>query len=358
MDGLVAAVRAGDFTAAAADALLAVKPGKDHRIPLQYIRRTAQGIQSQADSLLDTGKALLRQVQVQAFLQIVNDPVAVLHHGGSHLDRPAAQQDEFQGILPGLYAAHGGKVHPAQRRVLPQFGDKAQGDGPNGVPAVAAHGALTVHGRRRDEGVQVDAGDRFDGVNGGNAVRAAAFCRLGGGTHAGNVWRQLRQHRNMAGPFGCRGEFLHQLRHLADIRPQAALGHVRAGKVQLHRVRAVFLAQVRQFAPFRLVLAHDGGENELARILCLQAAEYLHVLGHAVVGKLLDILKAHDASAIAGDGGKTGRCLVDVHGTDGLEADPRPARLEGALAHIVGAGDHRGGEQKRVFKRNTAQLAL
>ena len=74
------AVCAGNLAASAADAAFPVELGENHGIPLQCICGGAEGVQGQAHGLFDAGKALFRQVQVQASFQIVDDPVAVLHH--------------------------------------------------------------------------------------------------------------------------------------------------------------------------------------------------------------------------------------------------------------------------------------
>ena len=84
--------------------------------------------------------------------------------------------------------------------------------------------------------------------------------------------------------------------------------------------------------------------------------EDLHVLGDAVVGKLLDVLESDDAAVVAGDRGKARRRLMDIEGADRFEASARPARFKRAGAHIVGACHDRRGQQKRVFERDAAKL--
>ncbi len=214
-----------------------------------------------------------------------------------------------------------------------------------------------MHGGGRYIGVGVDAHHGFDGVDGGQAVRASAPGGFRGRAHPVHVGGQLGQHGDGAAALGGGGEPLHQLRHLADVRAQAALGHVGAGEIELHRVRPGLLAHAGQLRPFFLVLAHDGGQDELMGIVGLELAEDGHVFGRGVVGQLLDVLKPGDAAVVPQDGGKTGRSLVNVHVADGLEARAGPPGLKGPGAHVVGAGHHGGGQQEGVFQRDAAQVA-
>ena len=51
-------------------------------------------------------------------------------------------------------------------------------------------------------------------------------------------------------------------------------GHLRAGEVQLDHIRTGFRDQTRQLFPRLLVVAHDGGNQDLVRELGLQAAQH------------------------------------------------------------------------------------
>ena len=159
LDRLVSAVVAGDFAAAAAVAALLNELREEDRIPFQCISRFAQGVQSLADRFLHAAETFFRQVEGQPGLQVVDDPVTVLHDGCRDLDGAAAQQDEFHRVLPGLDPAHGGNVHAFQGWVLPQFGNEPQGDRFDGIAAVSAQGAVPMYGGICNKGVQVYAGD-------------------------------------------------------------------------------------------------------------------------------------------------------------------------------------------------------
>ena len=102
------------------------------------------------------------------------------------------------------------------------------------------------------------------------------------------------------------GKLLYQFRHLSDIASQSAFRHIRTGEVQLHCIRTVFLAQMRQFAPFRLILPHNRGQDEFRGVVFLQPAENLHVFLHTVVGKLLNILETHNTAVTADNRRKAG----------------------------------------------------
>ena len=150
----------------------------------------------------------------------------------------------------------------------------------------------------------------------------------------------------------------HLIRVLADIAAHAAFRHVGTGEIQFHSIRTVLFTQTCQFSPLLLVLTHDGCKNELGRVLRLQTAESLHVLCHAVVGQLLDVLEPNDTAVIAGNRRKARRSLMDVQCTDGLETCACPAGLKSTRAHVICACDDRGGKQERVLQRNPADITF
>ena len=144
----MAAVHTGDHAAAAADAPFPDELREDHRIPLQHVGGLTQRVQAQTDRVLYTGKAFLRQIQVQSVLQIVNDTVAILHDCRGNLDGTAAHQDKLQRVLPGLNAAHGGNMHSLQHRIPAKLRDKTESNRLDRVAAVPADGTVTVNSRR------------------------------------------------------------------------------------------------------------------------------------------------------------------------------------------------------------------
>ena len=213
-----------------------------------------------------------------------------------------------------------------------------------------------MYGRGRDVSLRIDADNALDRVDGRNAVCAAAFGGFRCGAHLRHIRRELSQDRKLrAAPCRC-GKALDQLRHLPDIRSETAVRHVGTGKVQFDRIRAVFFAQARKLRPFLIILTHDGCQDEFVRIVLLQPAEDLHILRHAVVGELFDILKPDDASVVPRDSRKPGRSLVDREGADRLERSASPARFKGSGAHVICAGYHRGRQQEGILQREPEQI--
>ena len=146
-DGLMSAVGTRYAAAAAADAALTEEVRVNNGIALKDVGCLADGIQRKSACLGKAFEILFGQIQIQACLQVVNNAVAVLHDGRCDLDGIRTQKDELQCVLPGLYAAHAAQVHALELRVLTQLGKKAQGDGPDGTAAVAAHGRHAVYSR-------------------------------------------------------------------------------------------------------------------------------------------------------------------------------------------------------------------
>ena len=181
-------------------------------------------------------------------------------------------------------------MHAGQVLILPELRNEAQRDRLDRVTAVSADRGSAAHRRRGNVGVRVDADDAFDRVDRRDAVRAAALCRLRRRAHARHVRRKLCKDRQLRSAPCRRGKALDKLRHLSDVRAEPFIHHVRAGEIQLDRVRAVLLAKPAELLPLRVVLPHDRGKNEFGRIIPLETPEDLHVLGDAVVGKLLDVL--------------------------------------------------------------------
>ena len=110
VDCLMASIPTGNQTAAAADAFAPQELGIHDGVPLQLLCIFYR-IQTQSHQLLNTLQALLIEISQQAVQKIVNDSVAVLHDCGSDLNAARTQQQEFQSILPRLYAAHAADVH-------------------------------------------------------------------------------------------------------------------------------------------------------------------------------------------------------------------------------------------------------
>src|ERR1019366_5917050 len=117
--------------------------------------------------------------------------------------------------------------------------DQVQGDGFDGRAAIPAVRGTAAHVGTRRQGIEIDAGDGVDGIDGGGRVGTAA---AGGARHradVGDVGGELDDH-------GRAGHFLDPLRDhagifgtLSDGAAHAALAHaVRTAEIQLEPVRA------------------------------------------------------------------------------------------------------------------------
>ena len=83
--GLVATVIAGDGTSAASYALLLVETWKEYRIPLQFIM-LHDGVLGYAYQGWNTSEPHRSHVIIQTGDQVLDDPVAILHHCSGNLE--------------------------------------------------------------------------------------------------------------------------------------------------------------------------------------------------------------------------------------------------------------------------------
>ena len=58
--------------------------------------------------MLDAARS---HVMLHAQHKVIDDAVAVLHHGGTHLHVAATQLNELQSIVPSLYTAEAAQFH-------------------------------------------------------------------------------------------------------------------------------------------------------------------------------------------------------------------------------------------------------
>ena len=101
-------------------------------------------------------------------------------------------------------------------------------------------------GRLRREGVEIDVGDRVDGVDQRHRVGAAVLGGAGRVADVGDVGRQLDDDRHAGRRLAPARDHLDVFRHLADGRAHAALAHaVRAAEIELDAVAAGVLDRFR-----------------------------------------------------------------------------------------------------------------
>src|SRR5690606_29172429 len=104
-------------------------------------------------------------------------------------------------------------------------------------PAIAAVSALSVNGRDRRHQVEVDVGDRVDGVDQRHRIGAAGLRRLGRLADVGDVWRELDDHGHARVLLAPAGDHLDVFWNLADRRAHAAFTHaVRTAEVEFDTV--------------------------------------------------------------------------------------------------------------------------
>ncbi len=127
-DGLVAAVHTGNIAPATTDAILSVEDGEYYGIAVQVVGRNKGGkpLTHQGGEF---GDASARHVVLKTQLEVIDDAVAILHHGGAHLQVAAAQLDELKRVSPGFNAADTAQFQVVHHGVLGHLEDEAQGDG-------------------------------------------------------------------------------------------------------------------------------------------------------------------------------------------------------------------------------------
>ena len=113
-DRLVAAVLAGDVAEPAVDALVLVDPGDDLVVQVELAPRLDPRHRA-ADDVADRLEALLAHPAFEAARQVLDDPESVMHDGRADLHRARAQQEELDGVLPGLDAADAADRHLDRR---------------------------------------------------------------------------------------------------------------------------------------------------------------------------------------------------------------------------------------------------
>ena len=153
--------------------------------------------------------------------EVIDNAVAILHHGGAHLYVSTTQLDELQRIAPCLdssdtailYLLHDGVLHHSQ--------NMAQSDGLDGFTRVARTCLTATHLRTLTKRYTLDGIDGRDGV---------CTCEIS--THSGlgdmsNIGRHLWNDRNLHTSLHVCREERHQFRVLTHIATHTALAHLR-----------------------------------------------------------------------------------------------------------------------------------
>ena len=172
-DGLVRGVLAGDVAQPALHAQVLVDPRLDVVLQIEElpVGDVADGV---ADEIVERAVALRIHPVRQPADHVVDDAETVMHGGGAHLHRARAQRHELGGVAPGADAADAADRLAVGFFVARDLRDHVQRDRLHGRPAIAAVRALAVDGGRGRHQVEIDAGDRIDGVDQRHRIGAAA----------------------------------------------------------------------------------------------------------------------------------------------------------------------------------------
>ncbi|MCY1192129.1 hypothetical protein D9M72_33840 [compost metagenome] len=213
----------------------------------------------------DSGMPMLVHPACQAVLHVLDDTEAMQHRCRAHLHGATAQGHELGGVTPVADAANATNRQAPRFRVAGDFRHHVQGDRLHCRTAVTAMGTLVPDNRVGHHAVQVDAGDRVDGVDQRHGIGPASVRGAGRLADIGDVRRKLHDHRQRAVRLAPAGDHFHIFRHLADGRPHAALRHsVRATEVQLDAISPGGFHQRQDELPRLLYARHHQRDDQCA----------------------------------------------------------------------------------------------
>ncbi len=227
---------------------------------------------------------------------IFDDAIAEVHHRRAHLHVAAAEQEELRCVAPGADAADaGGREHAFG--VTLHLLHHVESDGFDGGPAVSAMRAFAVDHRPRLKGVEVDASDGVDGVDGRERVCTCTFRGARGDADVGDVGRELDDHGCASFFFDPRCDALGVFGHLSDGRAHAALAHsVRATEVELETIGAGILDLRHDLVPgCALGADHERRDDDVLWIASLDLGDFAQIDDGGPVGDELDVVEAHHA---------------------------------------------------------------
>ena len=265
-----------------------------------------------------------------------------------------AQQNKLRRILPA-----GDPADPrdgqARSLVRSHLLHHVQRDGLDRRPAITAVRGLSAHVRTRRERVQIDPGDRIDGVDGREPVRAAALGRARHHADVGDIGCELHQHRRARNFFHPASDQLGVFGNLSDGAAHAALAHaVRAAEIQLQAVGARVFGLAHDLVPgLALRLHHQRSDHCMLRIAFLHFGNFAQVHVQRAIGDQLDIVESHHALAIPIHGGVTRRD-VDDGLAQRLPHRAAPAGIEGPHHLLAAIGGRSGRKPEGIRAANLA----
>src|SRR5579885_1012343 len=347
VNALVGTIPAGGVAEGAADAFFLVDAGDDLVVEVEVLP-LLNARKREAAKIIDARETFSAHPVGEAVGHVLDDAIAVMHDGGADLDGGAAEKEEFGGVAPVGDAADAGKRKSGIRIALNLLAEM-EGNGLDGGTAVTAVGGFAVNVGARREGVEIDSGDGVDGVDGGEAVGAAAFCGSGDGTNVGDVRSELDEDGRAGFLLDPGGDHFGVVGDLADGGAHAAFAHpVRAAEVEFEAVGAGILGLLHDFVPgFALGFDHEGSDDGVPGIAFLYFGDFAKVDVERAVGDELDVVEAHHALAVEIDGG-IARRDVDDGLAEGFPDGAAPAGVESAHDLFAAIGGRSGGEPEGI----------
>ena len=346
-------------TAAALDAQVLVDPRlgdvvEVEVLPVGHVRHRP------ALEIGQGGVALLVHPQLQPRDHLGHHAKTVGHRRGADLDVAGPQGDEFGGVAPGGDAADAGDRQAGGLRVAGDLGHHVERDRLDRRAAIAAVRALAVDLGLGREIVEVDRGDRGQGVDQRDRIRAPGLGGAGGEADVGDVGGQLHDHRHPGVALAPARHHLDVFRHLAHRRAHAALGHaVRAAEIELDAVGAGVLDPGQDAGPGILLAGHHQRDHDGAvGPGALDRLDLVEVGLQRAVGDQFDVVEPQQAAVGAVDHAVARAVDVDDVGieAEGLPDHPAPAGFERAHHVVFLVGRRRRGEPERVGRLDADEV--
>ena len=119
--------------------------------------------------------------------------------------------------------------------------------------------------------------------------------------------------------------------------------HLGAGEVEFNGIAAGLFGHFGQFYPLIFRIAHNGGNDNFARILLFQTLEKGKVHLHGILAQLLHVPETKEVpvAALVVNRIESRGDFPDFFQADGLVIHASPAGLEGARHHVIVGADGR-----------------
>ncbi len=211
------------------------------------------------------------------------------------------------------------------------------------------------------KGVEVDRGDRIDGVDERNGIRSPFERCPRGSPDIGDVRGELHDHRHAGVRFAPARHHLDIFRHLTDGGAHASLAHaMRAAEIELHAVAARRLDLLQDVGPVLLLARHHQRNDERAvGPVALHLFDLAEVHVERPVGDELDVVEAEEPPVGSVDRAIARAVHVDDRRVlaERLPHDAAPAFLEGAHDIVFLVGRRRRGEPERVRRLDADEIS-